>query len=79
MPTVFTEEGYRFKIYPNDHPPAHVHVQKAEKEARVRIDGQIDVISSEGFNERELTAIRRLAHDHQATLLAVWDTYHENR
>lgn len=79
VPTVFTEEGYRFKIYPNDHPPAHVHVQKAEKEARVRIDGLIEMLSNEGFNERELTIIMRLIHNHQGVLLAVWDTYHENR
>ena len=79
MPTVFIEEGYRFKIYPNDHPPAHAHVQKAEKEARVRIYGTIEVMSNEGFNNRELLKIRELVAKHRAALLAVWDTYHESR
>jgi len=27
MPTVFTQDGYRFFFYSNDHTPIHVHVQ----------------------------------------------------
>ncbi len=78
MPTIVTEEGYRFKIYPNDHAPAHVHVQKAENEARVRLE-IIEVMSNEGFNHRELLKIRALIQKHRATLLAAWDMYHESR
>lgn len=78
MPTAFTEDGYRFKIYPNDHTPAHVHVQKAEREARITLES-IEVASNEGFNERELKRIKKLVEDHQAQLLEMWDTYHENR
>ncbi|MBI4520710.1 MAG: DUF4160 domain-containing protein [Gemmatimonadetes bacterium] len=29
MPTVHRERGFRFQMYPNDHPPPHVHVMKA--------------------------------------------------
>jgi hypothetical protein len=45
MPTIVTEDGYRFKIYPNDHPPAHTHVHKAENEARVSLE-PIEIMSS---------------------------------
>ncbi len=75
MPTAFIEDGYRFKIYPNDHPPPHVHVQKAEHEARVRFD-QISIMSNEGFNSRELGKIIELIKEHQETLLAMWALYH---
>ena len=78
MPTVVTEDGYRFKIYLNDHPPAHAHVQKAENEARVRLD-TLEIVSNEGFNSRELNAIVELIKKHQEILLAAWDTYHESR
>ncbi len=78
MPTVFTEDGYRFKIYPNDHPPAHVHVRKAENVARVSLES-IEVLSSEGFNSRELSRIMEIVGDHQAELLEMWDTFHESR
>jgi hypothetical protein len=73
MPTVVTEDGYRFKIYPNDHIPAHVHVQKPENEARVALE-TFEVVSNEGFNSRELRAVVELVEKHQATLLSVWDT-----
>lgn len=78
MPTVIVEDGYRLKIYPNDHVPAHVHVQKAENEARIGLD-PILVLSNEGFNNRELSKIEELVAKHQQALLAVWDSYHANR
>ena len=78
MPTIATEDGYRLKIYPNDHTPAHVHVQKAESEARVRLD-TLEVVSSEGFNSRELNRVVELVEKYQDALLSAWDSYHENR
>lgn len=78
MPTIVNEDGYRLKIYPNDHPPAHTHVQKAENEARVRID-TCEIVSNEGFNSRELSAIVELVRKYQEVLLAAWDSYHESR
>mgnify|MGYP001500548989 CR=1 FL=1 len=65
MPTAFTEDGYRFKIYPNDHTPAHVHVQKGEREARITLTA-IDVVSNECFNERDLNRIKKMVKEHQA-------------
>jgi hypothetical protein len=53
-------------------------VQKAENEARVRLD-TLEVVSNEGFNSRDLRAIVELVEKHQETLLAAWDTYHESR
>jgi hypothetical protein len=78
VPTAFTEDGYRFKIYLNDHAPAHCHVQRDDKEARVLLV-EVAVMSSEGFHSRELTRIVKLVEDHQDLLLEMWDTYHESR
>ncbi len=77
MPTVVTEDGFRLKIYLNDHTPAHVHVQKADGEARVRLV-HVKVMSSEGFNERDLHRIVQIVETYQDTLLAAWDNYHES-
>ncbi len=77
MPTVVTEDGYRLKIYLNDHTPAHTHIQKAENEARVRLD-TLEVVSSIGFNSRELQAVVELVRKHKAALLAAWNLYHES-
>ncbi len=37
MPTVHREQGFRVVIYPNDHLPSHVHVQKGGGEARINL------------------------------------------
>lgn len=38
MPTVIQQDGFAFRIYPNDHPPPHVHVYKAGTWAKIRIE-----------------------------------------
>ncbi len=37
MPTIWTEAGLDFIIYPNDHSPAHVHVLKAGNEVIINL------------------------------------------
>ena len=77
-PTVLREDGYQVKIYPNDHPPAHVHVVRAGKEARVGLD-PIVVYNNWGFNNRELSKIQDIIEENQSLLLAEWDNYHAER
>ena len=78
MPTVLREDGYSFMIYPKDHIPAHVHALKAGNEARVTLE-EPTVISSYGFNFREIARILEIIESHQNELLAAWDKYHEKR
>lgn len=77
-PTVLNEDGYQVMIYLNDHTPAHVHVFKAENEAKVQLD-PVEIMDNEGFNTRQLKAIRTLITEHQDELLGEWDKYHPNR
>ncbi len=35
MPTMHLEAGFRFFFFPNDHPPAHVHVEYGGSAARL--------------------------------------------
>ncbi|WP_084120011.1 DUF4160 domain-containing protein [Aquiflexum balticum] len=35
MVKVLENNGYRFYIYSNDHPPIHIHVLKADSEAKI--------------------------------------------
>lgn len=78
MPTAFIEDGFRFKIYLNDHAPAHVHVQKDDSEARVTLLTS-EVMSSIGFHTRELKKIVELVEKYREMLLEMWDTYHDVR
>ena len=78
MPTVLREDAYSFKIYPNDHIPAHVHVLHAENRARVTLQ-PIAVVTNIGFNPREISRILEITQAHQSDLLAAWDEYHDER
>jgi len=53
-PTILNESGYRVKIYFNDHPPAHVHVFKGEKQGRFTLL-PVAVQNNWGFSPRELS------------------------
>ena len=78
MPTVIREDGYTIRIYLNDHIPAHVHVLKAEKEARVTLE-EIEIMDNIDFTSKELRRIIEIVEAHHDELLEVWDTYHEGR
>jgi len=77
-PTVLQQDGYRVAIMPNDHTPAHVHIKNAERGARIGLD-PVRVLTSHGFNDRELSKIAEIVSNHQSELLAEWDKYHPNR
>ena len=75
MPTVLRLEGLRVVIYPNDHPPAHVHVIGPGWVVVVDLLGP-EVREVIGCNEREARRVLRLVADHQVTLMEAWRRYH---
>ena len=72
MPTVLRVGGYQFIIFTSDHPPAHVHIRRESKLAKVRLDS-IEFERTGGFNVGEQSKIIEIVHDYQAFLLAEWD------
>jgi hypothetical protein len=74
-PTVLRQGGYQVKIYPNDHPPPHIHVSHSEKVAKVTLD-PVEVKSNWGFNDRELGDILEMVRDHLDELVAEWERIH---
>jgi len=79
MPAVWRFDGLRVVIYPNDHRPAHVHIQWAGREVVFNLhcaDGPPELRESYGFDARALTRIadelRRVLRD----LCAHWRTIH---
>ncbi len=81
MPTVLRVDGLRVTIYPNDHPPPHVHVVGAKGEAVFLLncpDGPAELRESYGFNGPE---IRQMAADllaHIPALCTKWGTIRGN-
>jgi hypothetical protein len=76
MPTVVREAGFDVRIYTLDHPPPHVHVEKAGAVLKinlatakvVRIVGRISV--------RDINQAERLVAKHSQLLKESWRTLH---
>lgn len=73
MPTIFRKDGFSFRIYFNDHSPAHVHVIKAEGQAKVSIEADIpELMEVEGMPRKVVKKALQLVLDHRAELLRSW-------
>ena len=75
MPNVFTQEGYTFFFYSNDHIPIHVHVRKGGGEAVFTVDGEVLLRESHGLKVKELSAAQQLAEEHQAEIIEKWNEH----
>ena len=75
MPTVLRIDGLRVVIYPNDHPPAHVHVIGRGWVVVVDLIGP-EIREVIGCNEREARRVLRLVADRQIMLMEAWRRYH---
>ena len=75
MPTIFTEGGFRFMIYLDDHPPAHVHAIGAECMIRIGLE-PIELLSSVGGKASDLRRAMGIAVRHRERLLAAWRKHH---
>jgi hypothetical protein len=52
MPTVFTQNGFRFFFYSNEHTPIHVHVRKGDGEAVFEIQEEVALLESVGLKPK---------------------------
>ena len=74
MPTIYTENGYRFFFYSNDHLPIHIHVEKSGKTAKFLLD-PIELKSSRRFTASELREIRIIINSKVEYFKEKWDEY----
>lgn len=71
MPTILKENGYRYFFYINDHPPPHVHIEKAGNTAKVELSN-LHFVSNNGFKPKELKHIRNTISQNIDTLKEKW-------
>lgn len=76
MPTVLRVGGLRFAVYPNDHPPAHVHVVGPGWAVVVNLHGPEVREAVGACSEREARRALDLAREHRAALLEGWRRIH---
>ena len=61
MPTIFTEEGFKFFFYSNEHRPIHVHVSHGGGEAVFEIGDGVALLKSHGMSIQNLSKAERIA------------------
>ncbi len=76
MPTIFTEGGFRFMIYLDDHLPAHVHAIGADCMIRIGLE-PLEVLSSVGAKATDVRRATEIAQRRREELLAAWRRHHE--
>ncbi|MBQ8888076.1 MAG: DUF4160 domain-containing protein [Bacteroidaceae bacterium] len=54
------EEGFVFKIYSNEEERMHIHVVKAENEAKFWLEPTIELAENFGFNSKEIRKITQM-------------------
>ncbi len=75
MPTVLRIDGLRVAVYPNDHPPAHVHVIGPGWVVVINLLG-LEVREAIGCTEPEARRVLRLIAGHRTALMEAWRRYH---
>lgn len=77
MPTILRIGGWRFAVYPNDHPPAHVHVIGPGWVVVVNLYGPVVREVLGPCSEREARRVLDLSGENGAVLLEGWRRFHD--
>jgi len=73
MPTILIINGYRFYFYSNENDePVHIHVEKAEGNAKYWLEPKIEEIYSYGFTTRQRKAIKVMIIENKNKLIQAW-------
>jgi hypothetical protein len=59
-PIFHRHKGYVFKIFSNEEERLHIHVVKAEKEAKFWLEPEVELAMNYGYNSKELTEIKEV-------------------
>jgi hypothetical protein len=75
MPTIFTEDGFRFFFYSNEHRPPHVHVSHGGGEAVFEIEDSVTLREARGMSVKKLTKAERLAQKNHNLIKEKWNVF----
>lgn len=79
MPTTLRRSGFLFVIYPNDHPPAHIHVLGNGGRAKIllKCDGQGNaLVTVFGYTLKQAMDALKIVTKENETLLRAWRKIH---
>ncbi len=79
MPTLLRQDGFDIRMYFDDHDPPHVHVFKAEGQAKIALgtsDTSPSLIMVHGMSVKAAKVALTIVIDNQSYLLEKWEEYH---
>lgn len=72
MPTCFIVEGMRFFFYSNEHDPIHVHVSKAEAQAKFTVVPETILIESYDLSSKDLKRAEEIINNRKEEIIKKW-------
>ena len=78
-PTVHREDGFQFRIFPNDHSPPHVHAVKAGGFAKIAIGGVEEppcLLEARRLKDREIVRAVRIVERESQKFMLAWTDIH---
>ncbi|MEA5450298.1 DUF4160 domain-containing protein [Leptolyngbya sp. CCNP1308] len=79
MPTVLRKDGFDFRIYFDDHVPAHVHAFKGSGEVKISLGDLLTkptVLVAYNMSNKEAKLALAIVLKHQTELLKRWVEMH---
>ncbi len=76
MATVLRENGFEFRIWPNDHTPPHVHAWKAGGMAKIELVDGFDVVKVREMRAMDVVRAVRIVMANEETLMQAWEEIH---
>lgn len=75
MGEIFRFKNLKFKIWSNDHAPAHVHVHGPDAHAIVNLE-TLEIMKARGFSEKDLKLIQQQIFIRRIKILEKWEEIH---
>ncbi|HXG57357.1 MAG TPA: DUF4160 domain-containing protein [Vicinamibacterales bacterium] len=79
MPTVVREAGFEVRIYSSDHPPPHVHVEKAGAVLKINLRTAQVLRIVGALSDRDVKRAERIVAKHAVLLQDAWRTLHGHK
>jgi len=79
MPTILRVPGYRVVIYPNDHRPAHIHVESPQGSCVFNLncpEGPFELRALYALAERQVMRLGQLLENDIFLLCRAWGKIH---
>ena len=78
MPTIINQDGFSVRIRTNDHEPMHVHIFKADGEAKINIENA-EVVRIWNMSAKDVRKAEIVVAENAEVLAKKWCEIHERR